>query len=50
MKIDIRTPTGKKLFEWNPENKTITIVFKKHRYQVELRCDNRKPYYKVIER
>ncbi len=35
MEIDIRTPKGKKLFEWNPETKTITIVIKKHRYQVE---------------
>lgn len=49
MEVDVRTPKGKKLFEWNPETKTITIVAKKHRYQVELKDDAGKPCYKVSE-
>lgn len=49
MEVDVRTPKGKKLFEWNPETKTITIVSKKHRYQVELKDDAGKPDYKVKE-
>lgn len=49
MKVDVRTPKGKKLFEWNPETKTITIVAKKRRYQVELKDDAGKPDYKVKE-
>lgn len=36
MQIEIRTPNGKKLFEWNPETNTITIVFRKQCYCVEL--------------
>ena len=49
MDVDVRTPNGKKLFEWNPETKTITIVSKKHRYQVELKDEAGKPDYKVSE-
>ncbi len=49
MEVDVRTPKGKKLFEWNPETKTITIVAKKRRYQVELKNDAGKPDYKVKE-
>ena len=49
MEVDVRTPKGKKLFEWNPETKTITIVLRKHRYQVELKDDAVKPGYKVSE-
>lgn len=29
MQIEIRTPKGKKLFEWNPETNVIIIVLKK---------------------
>jgi len=49
MKIDIRTQNGKKLFEWNPQQKTITIVVKQHRYCVELTDDCDTPNYKVSE-
>ena len=49
MEVDIRTPNGKKLFEWNPKTKTITIVTKKHRYKVELNDDAGKPSYTVSE-
>lgn len=49
MEVDVRTPKGKKLFEWNPETKKITIVLRKHRYQVELKDDAGKPDYKVKE-
>ncbi len=49
MKVDIRTPNGKKLFEWNPKTKTITIVAKKHRYKVELKEDAEKPSNTVSE-
>lgn len=49
MEVDVRTPKGKKLFEWNPETKTITIVAKKRRYQVELKDDAGRPDYKVKE-
>ena len=49
MRIEVRTPTGKKLFEWNPQKQTITIVSKQHRYCVELQDDGNKPEYKVSE-
>lgn len=49
MKIDVRTLKGKKLFEWNPQQKTITIVVKQHRYHVELKDDCDIPNYKVSE-
>ncbi len=36
MQIEIRTPKGKKLFEWNPETNAIIIVLKKQCYHVEF--------------
>lgn|GEM_PF-3952449 len=38
MKIEIRTNngSGKKLFEWNPENNTISLINKNMYYRVQL--------------
>ena len=49
MDYDVRTPMGKKLFEWNPETKTITIIARKHRYKVQLKEKDGKPDFKVSE-
>lgn len=49
MQIEIRTSQGKKLFEWNPTKNTITIMFKKHCYCIELNSNGTKHGYNVIE-
>lgn len=49
MQIEIRTSQGKKLFEWNPIKNTITIMFKKHCYCIELKSNSTKHDYKVTE-